>query len=249
MSTVQHNQTKRAAGRPPKRGILARPLDSLVFLLPLVFFYEGASRFDPGGMVPPPDRVIAFALIQRFLELFGQFGLWAPAAGLIVILLTTHAVSGEKWRIHWREVGLMVLEAPAMAIPLLLLNRAIPLRSAIAEGASLPGQLALGIGAGVYEEMVFRLILISLVVMIGADLLKRDRTWVAITAVAVSALVFAAHHHRPVGLEPFELTRFTFRTLAGVYLAMIFWYRGYGPAAGCHAAYNAALVVLAALEE
>ena len=37
---------------------------------------------------------------------------------------------------------------------------------------------------------------------------------------------------------------FGFRTIAGMYLAIVFWYRGYGPAAGCHAAYNVALVCL-----
>jgi hypothetical protein len=41
--------------------------------------------------------------------------------------------------------------------------------------------------------------------------------------------------------------RFLFRTIAGVYLAIIFWYRGYGSAAGCHAAYNVGLVVCGAM--
>jgi hypothetical protein len=40
------------------------------------------------------------------------------------------------------------------------------------------------------------------------------------------------------------MTSFLFRVLAGGYLATIFWFRGYGPAAGCHAAHNAALVIL-----
>lgn len=63
-------------------------------------------------------------------------------------------------------------------------------------------------------------------------------------AVAISSLVFAAHHHPPIGTEPFALVPFMFRAIAGVYLALVFWYRGYGPAAGCHAAYNVALAFL-----
>jgi len=35
-----------------------------------------------------------------------------------------------------------------------------------------------------------------------------------------------------------------FRTMAGAYLAVIFWYRGYGSAAGAHAAYNVLLTLL-----
>jgi hypothetical protein len=61
--------------------------------------------------------------------------------------------------------------------------------------------------------------------------------------VALSALTFAGHHHQPIGLEGFRMGVFLFRVLAGLYLSLIFWFRGYGPAAGCHAAYNAALAL------
>jgi membrane protease YdiL (CAAX protease family) len=137
---------------------------------------------------------------------------------------------------------MMYAEAAVLAIPLLVLNWSIPLSGPANGSGGLIEGLALGIGAGIYEELVFRLILISVLVMIGADLLKLGRSRVAIAAVVLSALAFAAHHHQPIGVEPFDLTRFAFRTIAGVYLALVFWYRGYGPAAGCHAAYNVALV-------
>ena len=220
-----------------RRGTLARPLDALVFLLPLIVFYEVAS-------LARQDRVIAFDFLRRFFQLFGQVGMWAPGLAVIVILLATHVAAGDKWVVHWNRVGWMYVESVALSVPLLLLNWAVPLVSAAGNSSSLLDRLALGIGAGVYEELVFRLILISVIVMIGVDLLRRDRAPVAVAAVILSSLAFAAHHHRPIGAEPFELVRFLFRTMAGVYLAAIFWFRGYGPAAGCHAAYNVALVLL-----
>jgi hypothetical protein len=220
-----------------RRGTLARPLDALVFLLPLIVFYEVAS-------LARQDRVIAFDFLRRFFQLFGQVGMWAPGLAVIVILLATHVAAGDKWVVHWNRVGLMYVESVALSVPLLLLNWAVPLVSTTGNSSSLLDRLALGIGAGVYEELVFRLIFISVVVMIGVDLLHRERAPVAVTAVILSSLAFAAHHHRPIGAEPFELVRFLFRTMAGVYLAAIFWFRGYGPAAGCHAAYNVALVLL-----
>ncbi len=123
------------------------------------------------------------------------------------------------------------------------------------EGAELSGgasggmprlvvDIVTGIGAGIYEELVFRLILICMVVMIGHDLLKWSAGWTLALAVLISSVLFAAHHHAPMGSEPFHAARFFFRTIAGGYLALIFWYRGYGPAAGCHAAYNVALACL-----
>jgi len=220
----------------PIRGLLARPLDALVFLLPLIVFYEIAS-------IARPDRVIAFDLMRRFFELFGYVGIWAPGLAVVVILLATHTASGEKWVIHWTRVGRMYLEAAALAVPLLFLNWTIPLQGEWApESASLFDKLATGVGAGVYEELVFRLVFISLATMIGVDLLRLGRRPVALAAILLSSLAFAGHHHQPVGVEPFNLTSFAFRVAAGTYLAIIFWYRGYGPAAGCHAAYNVGLV-------
>ena len=256
-----------------RRGLLARPLDAFVFLLPLIIYYEIMS------LARHQDRVIAFDLLRRFFELFGQTGMWAPGLGVIAILLATHFASGEKWRIRWGRVGLMYLEAAGLAVPLLALNWTVPLTARVggmvtpvsspilggtlgeviahtAVGVWPDGldntiqplldRLALGIGAGIYEELVFRLVLISLVVMIGVDVLRLRQTPVAVVAVAISSLAFAAHHHLPIGTEPFALVPFMFRTIAGVYLALVFWYRGYGPAAGCHAAYNVALALLGA---
>ncbi len=225
-------------GLPTDRGILSRPLDALAFLLPLIVFYEAVS------LAHGQDRVIAFDLLRRFFELFGHFGIWAPGLGVVAILLATHSVSGERWKIHWRTVARMYFEACLLAVPLLSLNWVAPLTSANGAGFTMLDRIAMGVGAGIYEELVFRLVMISVIVMLGADLLKFDRSSVAVAAIVISSLAFAAHHHQPIGLEPFRMTAFTFRTIAGAYLAAVFWLRGYGPAAGCHAAYNVVLTLL-----
>lgn len=230
--------TQRPSGEA-KRGLLARPLEALAFLLPLIVFSEVV------GFARPQDRVIAFDLLRRFFELFGPAGIWAPGLGVIAILLATHVVSRESWRVRWARVAGMYLESAGLAVPLLAFNWAVAMTGADPPAPpALIDQAALGIGAGIYEELVFRLALISIVVMVGIDLLRLDRAAVAVTAVFLSALAFAAHHHRPLGSETFDLATFAFRTIAGIYLAVIFWYRGYGSAAGCHAAYNVALALL-----
>jgi hypothetical protein len=235
-------------GRTPKRAVtserktLARPLDMLVFLLPLILFYEFAS-FAHRNSLASSERVIAFDLMWRFIALFGQVGIWTPALAVIAILIATHAASGEKWSVHWKRVLTMYPESLALALPLLLMIWTVPL-AVSSGGAPVIDRIALGIGAGIYEELVFRLIMISLIMMVGADLLHYDRKNVVIVAVAVSSLLFAAHHHRPFGAYAFNPVHFIFRTGAGAYLAAIFWFRGYALAAGCHAAYNIALTLL-----
>jgi len=233
-------RTQTGRSKTQARGVLARPLDSLVFLLPLIVFYEVAS-------IRREHRVIAFDLLQKSFELFGHAGVWMPGIVVVAVLLATHAASREPWTVHWRRVGWMYVEAVLLALPLLAFNWSIPAAAGPFEGAGIYHQLAMGVGAGIYEELVFRLILISLIVMLGVDVLRIDPPIVTFLAIAISSLAFAAHHHQPIGLEPFEPVSFVFRTIAGAYLAAIFWYRGYGPAAGCHAAYNAALAVLGAV--
>lgn len=250
--TTTSNGAARPRSTPRDRGILARPLDSLVFLLPLLLFFEGVSLFI-AWPVASPQRVVAYAMVLRFLELFGHFGLWAPALVVVIILITTHAASGERWTVHWSQVGKMYVESIALAVPLLLLNLSAPLSSVKDGSSGLPtgvlAELALGIGAGIYEELVFRLLLVTLIFLIGVDLLGLPARMVAVGGIVLSALVFSAHHHPPLGIEPFALGRFVFRSLAGLYLAVIFWYRGYGPAAGCHAAYNVVLVSMEAAQQ
>jgi len=105
-------------------------------------------------------------------------------------------------------------------------------------------RIVTGIGAGIYEELVFRLILICLLMLFFQDFLHVSHLSSAILSVLISAILFSAHHHIQfvsgqfqIG-EVFTMTRFMFRTFAGVYLAGIFAVRGFGITAGTHAFYN-----------
>ncbi len=217
----------------PRRGVLAHPLEALVFLFPLIVLYEVVSRI--GG-----QRVIANDLTQMFFNVFGGQDTWVPAVGVVVILLATHVVSGQKWRVRISRVLLMYIEVLVLAVPLLVLSRTLPLGPTVAVDGWL-ADVALSVGAGVYEELVFRLAFISFVMIVGVDIFRLSKGGVAVAAMVLSSLAFAAHHHPPMGHEPFAIGPFAFRTIAGGYLAIVFWFRGYGSAAGCHAAYNIAV--------
>ena len=104
--------------------------------------------------------------------------------------------------------------------------------------------IATGIGAGIYEELIFRLVLICLLMLLFQDIFKLDHKNSIILSVLISAALFSAHHHidflsgRLNPADPFNLTRFVFRTLAGVYFAVLFAIPGFGITAGTHAFYN-----------
>jgi len=244
MSDSRKSSTTTAPDASPK--LLSHPLETLVFVLPLILAYEiGCVVLRAPTLEPDRERIVAFHLLQVFFEMFGSTGVWMPGLAIIVILLCTHIASRRPWQIRPRNVAFMYAEAAMLAVPLMALNRVLrmaPLHTGFAGDHWT--EAILGIGAGVYEELVFRLVLISLLVMLGTDFLHLPERLVLAVAVIISALAFAGHHHPPLGGEPFTAGTFAFRTCAGLYLGGLFVYRGYGPAAGTHAAYNLLAIAL-----
>ena len=117
-------------------------------------------------------------------------------------------------------------------------------RAAGTPNRSLWADVVTGIGAGIYEELIFRLILICLLMLLFQDALRLSHKSAAVLSVLISAALFSAHHHvdlltgQPNLTDPFNLTRFAFRTIAGIYFAALFAIRGFGITAGTHASYN-----------
>ncbi len=118
---------------------------------------------------------------------------------------------------------------------------------------SLMANIVTGVGAGIYEELVFRLILICLLMMLFQDLLGLSHANAIVSSVLISAALFSAHHHIVVldgqlGCNaPFNWTEFSFRTIAGVYFAALFAIRGFGITAGTHAFYDIIATLINAL--
>jgi membrane protease YdiL (CAAX protease family) len=101
-----------------------------------------------------------------------------------------------------------------------------------------------GIGAGIYEELVFRLILIIALMVLFQDIFQLGRKISIILSVFISAALFGAYHHivylggQFIQSSPFNWAEFGFRTIAGIYFAVLFAIRGFGITAGAHAFYD-----------
>jgi len=105
-------------------------------------------------------------------------------------------------------------------------------------------RVVMSLGAGVYEETVFRLGIMAGAAAVRAQVLGLGR-WVAVTlALAVSALLFSAMHHIPPYGDPFTVGVFLFRVLAGVFFGLLFWFRGFAVAVYTHALYDLYVLVV-----
>ena len=103
-------------------------------------------------------------------------------------------------------------------------------------------QLALSIGAGLYEELVFRVLLVGGLFLGIMRFTKLNRTKAYIVAALVGAVVFSAVHHMGTFGDPFSLSVFTFRFLFGLALNAVFLVRGFAVAAWTHAIYDVLVV-------
>lgn len=207
------------------RGDLAA---SLVLVVPLFLAYEVGVLF--AGNVNGADVVTraVYTSLGRTTYLLVHA---AVAIGFLVWLRRT-----QRWRTLRLEVmGPVVLEAAVYALTLgalitLVLERLFGL------GLSL-GSLVDALGAGVHEELVFRLALVGGLVGILRRNALDPRLVVAI-AIGVSAILFAAAHHAGVYGEPFSTHAFAFRCLAGVVFGLVFWFRSLAHAVYAHALYD-----------
>ena len=244
-----------------------QPLQCLAFLLPMVVAYEAGMALAHGnGPLDERPRLAAQQLIYWALSLIGfpDVYFYLPGFVLLGTLLLWHLVKRYPWKVSWIAIGGMAAESILLALGLLLLDQLNPPMPttpiAVAEpagggawlaagpplqagviGRDLPAMdnLLLNIGAGLYEELVFRLIAVSALWTLFLNVIRwREVTSVAL-AVVFSSLLFAAHHFQYFGGQfQWSTPLFAFYAACGAYLAAVFVMRGFGLAVGCHAFYN-----------
>lgn len=211
------------------------PLTSLVFTLPLVAAYEGGVLLLGRGTARNGADVWLRTLLDQ--AGFGEYFLLPVLT--IVGLLAWHHVEHDRWKWSSGVLAGMFLECWFWAVILQgiarLQDRSWPLAAGV--GESLLSRFVAFCGAGLYEEVLFRLLLMPALAWIFGRL-GAGPTAAAVQAVIGSSLLFSlAHYIGPLG-DTFDPYSFTFRFLAGGFFAVLFSLRGFGIAAGSHAAYD-----------
>jgi hypothetical protein len=104
-------------------------------------------------------------------------------------------------------------------------------------------QLMISLGAGLYEELLFRVLLVGGLALLAGKGFGWEPRRAGLFAVVVGALIFSLFHYvGPYG-DPFELSSFTFRAIAGVLFSGLYLVRGFGITAWTHALYDVFLAL------
>lgn len=236
------------------------PLHALLFLLPMVLIYEVGILWVHRGEVILVRNAVD-VMLRRVMGFLGRPGVAASAVVLVAALLIWQVISRRPWRVRPGVLLGMLVESAVLAGGLYLYalvyggrlleiaaRRGWPTLLGGADGTALANlsttaQVVLSFGNGIYEELVFRLLLVAGLMMLFHKAMGLDRAPAAWWAVGVSALAFAvAHYVGPMG-DDFRWFTFIFRFTAGLFFSVVLAFRGFGVAAGSHALYDVAVVL------
>ncbi len=229
------------------------PVASALFVVPLLAAYELGLAFleleNPQALRNGADTWLIWTFSRVGVGLS-----YLPGALLGFSLVVW---SWWNWKALPKELCSvwmgMLLESAVLALGLWGLSRAL---GPVVDFVGLPlttgstcdpaiAQIVSFVGAGVYEEVVFRLLLLTLVLQI-LKLGEVGENLSQVLAIVVSALLFSAAHHVGSAGEDFQGYVFLFRFLAGIYFAVIFQRRGFGVAVGAHTGYDLLVGVILA---
>ncbi len=233
-----------------------RPLNCLVFLLPILVLHQiGTLVFTSPSPAGDTQVNAALAMLRGLFSLFGYGSLYLPGLVVVIVLLLWHWTNNYAWQVRARTILGMGVESFLFAWPIWVLcnlvlgGSAQPAAAGVLMSAD-PSKLntatsmaVLMIGAGIYEELLFRLALISLITVLLTKIGGLAKEYALIVAAIASALLFGIYHfHFMPDIDPFDWPLFTFYCLGGVYFTGLYVLRGFGITVGAHIVYD--LIVL-----
>jgi hypothetical protein len=246
-----------------------RPLHVLLFLLPLIMAYEVGM-----AMVLRTETNIttirAHGWLLRFFELVGiapTGGLFLGGLAIVIVLLCWHFINRDPLRVRPVTLAGMAVESVLLTLPLLVMaalvarSHMLPAAGAGAGPASTSGgnalasaeaiadlsiwsKMTISVGAGLYEELVFRMLLIAAIHFLLVDLGKASHFAGGLVAIVVSAALFTVYHPLEDVTGEFSMRAAVFYFAAGLYFGAVFVSRGFGIVVAVHALYDIATIAL-----
>lgn len=226
----------------------------LFAMAPLLTVYELALALGDA-----PRRVVSESLlVSPFAAIAGLSGVDTAIARRVVVGLALAVALFDSWR-HVEAAGRRAMRVAAegaiaalLLVPILRLVARTQVRVTAPSSADMGlADAAAAMGGAAYDELLFRILLLS-VAFVGLRRLlgatgMRERpaaTIGAAGAAIVAAIAYAAAPLEPIAAfagapgEAFDAGVFAWRVVAGLYLAGLLVLRGVGVAAWAHALHH-----------
>jgi len=212
---------------------------SVALIMPLVLLYQFGVVYSGS-----PVGNMAYVWITGPLSVLGTHA--TTAVNLVVLAAAIFALCEVQRHgsLSLGFLGMMVLESLLYALVMfsgvIVAARFVcgTIQAYLALGGVSERLLLLSLGAGVYEELLFRLVLLGGGAWVMHEMFGFSKFWAAALALVASSMLFSAAHHVGSLGEEVNGFVFVFRVLCGLVLGVVYLARGLGIAAWTHALYN-----------
>ena len=220
------------------------PLADLALTLPIfVIYHLGVVWMDvqnAADVVTRELKGLANSSLPAYSGLTLAIGV--VFAGILLVL-------GRGHTLRWQRFALVATEGILYAVAMRLVASYVVGKVHLDAGApqasdnpSFFTAVVLSLGAGLYEEIAFRVGLYGIgrrvLLAMMPEALPGQRAMASIAWATLSAAAFSGwHYFGPFG-EPFELRSFIFRWVCGVVFTIIYVFRGFAPVVWTHALYD-----------
>ena len=209
---------------------------SLIITFPLFIFYEIGIFYMFQANIPYSKNG-ADVLIEEFINMLGLNGYYAASSILFIVfflILYFQRKNFKTFKISSKYLSLMIMESFLYAVLLVLLLQNIYLSQGV--NMNNLNNFILSIGAGLYEELIFRFFLLFFLSKSFIFIFKMKEFSSLLLSIIASSVLFSLFHY--IGQESFNSYSFTLRFIAGIYLSSIYINRGFGIVALTHAFYD-----------
>jgi len=216
------------------------PFYSFIFILPLFLIYEfGISTISSNDL--PTIRNGADVLLRQILATIGIKGIYGMALLLLLGVFIAYFINKGKFKelkIRSNYFLFMIFESIIWAMLLFAILSKGQLLLAKGTAKLLLQQIVLSIGSGIFEEFVFRVVLVSGLALVIGIIIKKRYWYRMMISIVIAAVIFSAFHFIGEYADNPITNLFILRFAAGVILGYIYLLRGFGIAAYSHSFYN-----------
>ena len=220
------------------------PFYGFIFTIPLFLIYELGIILNSNESIISM-RNGADVLLRQILSFFGLNGIyWLGLVFFVAYLITFffHKSKMKQNEINNIYLFIMIIESLCWAHLIYLFMSNIHILLMNPTGSIILQKVTLAIGAGIYEEFLFRVMLILLLSQIIKFIFKWSLNFSRVVAMIISAGIFSSFHFLGEYGDYFSFNIFMIRFFAGIFLGMVYFSRGFGIVAWSHSIYD--LIVL-----
>ena len=233
------------------------PVYTVLYVLPLFLVYEFLALTLHTFQITTL-RNGADVMLRNMAAVFGLNNFPMMIFGILVILAIIAGYYKKKHQIEITGGFFVLMFAESIIYSLMMGSLALSMTNfflnipnAFSLSLSITStdfwvNIMLSFGAGIHEEFFFRLILITGLLELAKLVSKNNATnllsWNTLFALLASSLIFSYSHYIGDFGEAIRLDSFLFRMVSGLYLSVIYLFRGFGMSAWTHALYDVFLL-------